>query len=379
MEKAAYINSVSANLPNSPIANEDMEDYIGKIGGNPSRVRSIVLRQNGIKTRYYGLDKNQSLTHSNAGLAKEAVCGLFENGNIPDDLTLLACGTSTPDQLLPSHASMVHGELANYPMEIFSSAGVCLTSLQALKICYSNILAGLHQKAVCVASELTSPALVSKFYDPEYEATHDNPDKDPYMAFEKDLMRFMLSDGAGAVLVQDHPEGICPLKIEWVDMTSYANELPTCMFMASELQENGRVKSWKEFSPDEIKERAVLVGKQDIRQLKKYIIKYWVDHIETVLAKHHVKAEEIDYVIPHVSSMFFYEKLNDEIAARNIALTKEKWFTNLTSVGNIGSAAIYVGLEELIRTKEIKQGDKILLLVPESGRFSYGTVLLTAD
>ena len=379
MEKAAYINSVSAYLPNSPIANEDMEDYIGKIGGNPSRVRSIVLRQNGIKTRYYGLDKNQSLTHSNAELAKEAVCGLFENGSIPDDLTLLACGTSTPDQLLPSHASMVHGELANYPMEIFSSAGVCLTSLQALKICYSNILAGLHQKAVCVASELTSPALVSKFYDPEYEATHDNPDKDPYMAFEKDFMRFMLSDGAGAVLLQDHPEGTCPLKIEWVDMISYANELPTCMFMASELQENGRLKSWKEFSPDEIKERAVLVGKQDIRQLKKYIIKYWVDHIETVLAKHHIKADEIDYIIPHVSSMFFYEKLNDEIAARNIALTKEKWFTNLTSVGNIGSAAIYVGLEELIRTKEIKQGDKILLLVPESGRFSYGTVLLTVE
>ena len=377
MEKAAYINSVSAYLPNSPIANEDMEDYIGKIGGNPSRVRSIVLRQNGIKTRYYGLDKNQSLTHSNAELAKEAVCGLFENGSIPDDLTLLACGTSTPDQLLPSHASMVHGELANYPMEIFSSAGVCLTSLQALKICYSNILAGLHQKAVCVASELTSPALVSKFYDPEYEATHDNPDKDPYMAFEKDFMRFMLSDGAGAVLVQDHPEGKCPLKIEWVDMTSYANELPTCMFMASELQENGRLKSWKEFSPDEIKERAVLVGKQDIRQLKKYIIKYWVDHIETVLAKHHIKADEIDYIIPHVSSMFFYEKLNDEIAARNIALTKEKWFTNLTSVGNIGSAAIYVALEELIRTKEIKRGNKILLLVPESGRFSYGTVLLS--
>lgn len=379
MEKAVYINSVSTYLPNSPIANEDMEDYIGKIGGNPSRVRSIVLRQNGIKTRYYGLDKNQSLTHSNAELAKEAVCGLFENETIPDDLTLLACGTSTPDQLLPSHASMVHGELANFPMEIFSSAGVCLTSLQALKICYSNILAGLHQKAVCVASELTSPALVSKFYDPEYEATHDNPDKDPYMAFEKDFMRFMLSDGAGAVLLQDHPEGTCPLKIEWVDMTSYANELPTCMFMASELQESGRLKSWKEFSPDEIKERAVLVGKQDIRQLKEHIIKYWVDHIESVLAKHHVKAEEIDYVIPHVSSMFFYEKLNDEIVARGIALTKEKWFTNLTSVGNIGSAAIYVALDELIRTKEIKQGTKILLLVPESGRFSYGTVLLTAE
>lgn len=220
MDRSVYINKIASFLPNAPVSNEEIENYIGLIGGKPSRVRSIVLRQNGIKTRYYGLDKEHKMTHSNAQLAKEAILELFENGVIPTDITLLACGTSTPDQLLPSHASMVHGELGNFPMETFSSSGVCLTSLQALKICYSNILAGLHDNAVCVASELTSPALVSKFYDPEYEATHDNPDKDPYMAFEKDFMRFMLSDGAGAVLLQDHPEGDCPLKVEWVEMTS---------------------------------------------------------------------------------------------------------------------------------------------------------------
>jgi len=33
----------------------------------------------------------------------------------------------------------------------------------------------------------------------------------------------------------------------------------------------------------------------------------------------------------------------------------------------------------LMRTKKLKQGDKILLLVPESGRFSYGIVLLTVS
>lgn len=53
--------------------------------------------------------------------------------------------------------------------------------------------------------------------------------------------------------------------------------------------------------------------------------------------------------------------------------------TNLTSVSNIGSAAIYVGLKERIRTKGIKYGDKILLLVPKSGRFSYRIVLLIAE
>ena len=377
MDRKVYINRIASFLPNSPISNDEMEEYIGLIGGNKSRIKSIVLRQNGIQQRYYALDKNSKLTHTNAQLAKEAIVKLFDNGQLPQNVGLLACGTSTPDQLLPSHASMVHGELGNFPMEIFSSAGVCLTSLQALKICYSNILAGLHDNAVCVASELTSPALVSKFYDPEYEATHDNPDKDPYMAFEKDFMRFMLSDGAGAVLLQDHPEGDCSLKVEWVEMTSYANELPTCMFMASELEPNGRLKSWKEFSPEEIKDRGVLVGKQDIRQLKKHAIKYWVDHIETVLAKHNLNPEEVDYVLPHLSSMLFYDQVNDELIARGIALTKEKWFVNLPSVGNVGSAAIYVALEELMRTKGIKQGQKILLLVPGSGRFSYGTVLLT--
>ena len=139
----------------------------------------------------------------------------------------------------------------------------------------------------------------------------------------------------------------------------------------------GRLKSWKEFSPNEIKERGVLVGKQDIRQLKKFAIKYWADHIETILAKHNVKPEEVNYVIPHLSSMLFYEQFNDELVLRGIALTKEKWFINLPLVGNVGSAAIYVALEELVRTKNLKRGEKILLLVPESGRFSYGTVLLT--
>lgn len=155
MDRKVYINRIASFLPNSPISNDEMEEYIGLIGGNKSRIKSIVLRQNEIQQRYYALGKNSRLTHTNAQLAKEAIVKLFDNGQLPRNVGLLACGTSTPDQLLPSHASMVHGELGNFPMEVFYSAGVCLISLQSLKICYSNILAGLHDNAVCSASELT--------------------------------------------------------------------------------------------------------------------------------------------------------------------------------------------------------------------------------
>ena len=75
--------------------------------------------------------------------------------------------------------------------------------------------------------------------------------------------------------------------------------------------------------------------------------------------------------------MHFYYVLAKEIEGRGIGLPTEKWFTNLTTVGNIGSVAIFAALDELVRTKELNEGDKVLLLVPESGRFSYGVVLLT--
>ncbi|HLD95597.1 MAG TPA: 3-oxoacyl-[acyl-carrier-protein] synthase III C-terminal domain-containing protein, partial [Alphaproteobacteria bacterium] len=55
----------------------------------------------------------------------------------------------------------------------------------------------------------------------------------------------------------------------------------------------------------------------------------------------------------------------------------EKWFTNLESVGNVGSASPYVMLEELFYSDKIKKGQKILMMIPESARFSFSYVLLT--
>jgi 3-oxoacyl-[acyl-carrier-protein] synthase-3 len=55
----------------------------------------------------------------------------------------------------------------------------------------------------------------------------------------------------------------------------------------------------------------------------------------------------------------------------------EKWFMNLAYVGNVGAASIYLALEELMGSGKLKKGNKILLSVPESGRFSYAYAYLT--
>lgn len=85
---------------------------MGLISGKHSKVQRVVLKQNGIKKRYYALNKNQKITHTNAEMAMQAIQKLLAStGKSQKEIELLACATATPDQILPSHASMVHGLL----------------------------------------------------------------------------------------------------------------------------------------------------------------------------------------------------------------------------------------------------------------------------
>ena len=377
MKNDVFITGTSCYFPNKPVSNEDMEDFLGLITGKHSRVKPVILKQNGIKQRYYALTKEQKITHTNAEMAVNSILQLLKNSDISNsEIELLSCATSSPDQMLPSHASMVHGLLKNKPLEIFSASGICLSCLQAFKTAFWGVLSGEKRNAICSTSELTSATLLSKNYDIEYEKCADLGVQ-PYMALEKDFLRFMLSDGASAVLLQDNPGNGKALHVEWVEMTSYANELPTCMYMGAERKENGELKSWKSFNNLERTEQSLFVVKQDVKLLGVHAVPYWAKHIKYCLEKHNVAPESISYVLPHVSSMFFYDKIINELKGIGIGIDESKWFTNLSRVGNIASAAIFAILDEFWKTHELKSGEKILLLVPESGRFSYGTVLLS--
>lgn len=112
MSKEVFITTVTSYFPNSPIDNNSMEDYLGLISGVHSRVKNIVLRQNGIKQRFYAVNTKQEMTHTNAELAQLSIQKLLTEALLPlQELELLACATASPDQVLPSHASMVHGLL----------------------------------------------------------------------------------------------------------------------------------------------------------------------------------------------------------------------------------------------------------------------------
>jgi len=107
-----YITRLSRFLPNKPVLNDEMEQYIGLINEHSAKSKRIVLRNNGIKCRYYALDKNGKATHTNSEMTALAIKELFANRQEEiKEVDLLSCGTSSPDQWMPSHAVMVHGWL----------------------------------------------------------------------------------------------------------------------------------------------------------------------------------------------------------------------------------------------------------------------------
>ena len=136
MNRSVYITKLASFLPNDPVSNEEMENILGRINNQPSKAKPLILRNNQIKTRYYASDKEGNTTHTNTELTKLAIEKLFDKQFGLEDIEVLSCGTTTPDQLLPAHAAMVHGALGGYPVEINSTTGACSAGIQALKFGY---------------------------------------------------------------------------------------------------------------------------------------------------------------------------------------------------------------------------------------------------
>lgn len=378
--KTVYLNRAAAFLPNAPVSNGEMEAVLGMAGGVPSRVKNMILRSNAIRSRHYAIDSATGCaTHNSAELAAEAVKALLAAQKPSETVGTLACATSYPDQTMPGHGVMVHGLVPELgACEVFSAAGVCAAGMAALKHAYQAVRTGETEAAVAAASEAASAVLRGGMFECETDAKK-LADAKPEIGFEKDFLRWMLSDGAGAVYLADRPnEHGLSFKIRWVEMLSYAHEMPPCMYAGADFSD-GLFKSWKAFDETERREKSVMAVKQDVKLLNENIVRYTVEKpLAQIAAKHGLKAADIAWLLPHYSSGFFRDKLAAGLENIGFPIAQEKWFTNLAEKGNTGSASIYIMLEEFMRTRAdaLQQGDLVLCYVPESGRFSTCFMLL---
>ncbi|PWT73835.1 MAG: hypothetical protein C5B59_12405 [Bacteroidetes bacterium] len=374
-----YITGTSCYFPNDPVSNDEMEEFLGFINKSPSKSKRIVLRNNGIKRRFYALTRQGKPTHTNAQMTAEAIRGLFNHDSSKlKSIELLACGTSSPDQMMPSHAVMVHGELPETnAIEVVSPSGVCCAGMHAFKYAYLCVKTGDVNNAVATGSERFSGVLRSEIFEDEAQKLR-QLEENPYIGFEKEFLRWMLSDGAAAFLISNKKnENGFSFRVEWIDGVSYANAMEACMYMGSEKMKDGSLKGFMDFSPEELISKSVFSIKQDVKLLGENIVPLGGLKLKALFEEKNLKPEEVDYFLPHMSSEFFKSKIYEQLQKNETPIPYDKWVVNLDSLGNVGAGSVYFMVDELFKSNKLKKGQKILLLVPESSRFSYMYALLT--
>lgn len=368
-----FITGTGVVLPGDQIGNDRMEDFIGRIGGRPSAVGRRALRWNGIGGRHYALSETGEPLHSNASMCADAVRAALDDAGLdPGALSFLAAATTQGDLLVPGHASAVQAELAAGPMEVASFQSVCASALMAAKAAWLNVRAGEVDTAAVCAGEFSS-----RWFRPSFYEGTTLVDAKGRLAMEADFLRFTLSDGAGALIMEPRPrpEGLS-LKVRWIDMVSLAGRFDPCMWAGAATADRSDMKAtWSHAGPVASHAVGAVALLQDF-ELLKIVIRAWIGVWLDKVDQGRIVPDEVDHLLCHYSAQSLREEIVGLLRDTRAMIPEEKWFTTLADTGNVGSASIWIMLNAFMASRRARVGETILCIVPESGRAMIGFMML---
>ena len=356
-----FLTATGAYLPGDPIANDQIGDFLGSLDGEAD-VAESVLKMNGIVQRYYAQDQQQRATHDVYDLALKAAQSCLAARSPVVPISYLAAGTTYAPLAAPGISSILHARLqaaglVAQPLEISSHAGICTSSAAGLVAAVRSIQQGEHQAALSIGAEHASEVLKSTAIQPlDDRADHADIRKSQW--FMSVFLRFMLSDGAGAWLLESQPRTTgLSLRVDWTHSMSFAHEAPLCMKL----------------------DNATRLLSQDVTILSRYFYSFAHRFVSTALEQRREQLQAYRVVLPHMSSFFFQRRMERIMQA--IAGNPDppvSYWTNLATAGNTGAASIYVMLHQYLQHHPPAHGDRLLLFIPESGQFNFVLISLTA-
>lgn len=364
-----YLQSAGMFLPGAPVDNAGMDAYVAPLNRISERIKRRILAENGIQNRYYAIDGEGQTVFSNTQMAQNAIeHTLALAGKSLADVGYLSSGSSGGDALMPGFASMIQGEMAAPPMETLSVHGVCAASVGAMQAAAMAVESGAHGLALSVASEMPSRLFKrSRFAAQGYDTD-----------FDAHFLRWMLSDGAGAVLLGG-PKALpqangLRLKLKWTHQRSFAGDYPVCMQLGLTAD---RSKSHLDFPAwGDAEAAGALSLRQDIRLLP-HLFDVCIHEYADLAHKGWVPERGIDHFLCHYSSERFIPVVDDLLNKAQLAIPRDRWWSNLAWRGNTGAASIFIMLSEFLQKEgaRLKAGDTVLCFIPESGRFTAGYML----
>ena len=296
-------------VPSFKVSNQKLESIV-------ETTDEWITNRTGIHNRYI------VTTENTVDLAYEAAHRAIKQSHIDSsDIGLIIVATFTPERLTPSTACLVQARLGLNDQQIiaFDLNAACSGFVYALSVAEQFLKTKTVKKALIIGAEVLSKIM-------------DWNDRGTCVLF---------GDGSGAVVVE------------------YEQNLENSFYLNSAGDEQDSLITTQiplnhPFIPSKVHPIYLQMNGQ---QVFKFAITAIKETITKLLEQTNLSLDDISLIIPHQANKRIIDKV-----AKDLKVSSEKFFLNVSEYGNTSAASIPIALHDAIKKQRLKNGDKVMLI-----------------
>lgn len=360
------ITGTGSYQPGHPLTIDEVDLVLGELTGAPKKIQDWMKRMRllmkellEVERYHYAIDPvTREFMDDNISMSVKAARKALEMAGTPShEIEFISYGSAHMDQM-PTPSVRIQEALGIDHCGEVSVHANCTSAYKALLLAHDLIKNGRYKNALVISSGISSSELRAEYYN------------QPIVRKEELFLRYFLSDGAGAVVLQADDEQGAGLHLNSVYIESVGGNKPGAM-------KNKRPAYWmnpkEEFElgyhhlsqmfQDELRKNFHEPGGTVFfHGLQRYLQKYPID-----LSR--LKYFQVNFPSKHISEMIIEE-------CEALGISKDKLYTKLSNLGYPGPPMAFICLDEILRNEALSGGDLILSFVTEVSKFMQAGYLM---
>lgn len=328
MTGKAKIVGVGSYLPEKILSNTDLEKMV-------ETTDEWITSRTGMKERRLAAE-NECTSDMGYEAAKRAI---QDAGIEPKEIDLILFATITPDYTFPSTACLIQKKLGATRAAAMDVQAACTGYIYALSTAKAYIESGQYQTILIVAAEKLSSIV-------NYE------DRNTCVLFGDGASACIVSRGRKGYTIENVSLGCDGEQAELLILPAGGSKQPASM---------ETVKNGLHFLQMEGKE----VFKHAVRRME--------SAVKECLDAAGLEEEGISWMVPHQANIRIIESL-----AKRFKVDKERVYLTIHKYGNTSASSVGIALDELLKEKEVKEGERIVLFAFGAG-LTWGAAALTCE
>jgi 3-oxoacyl-[acyl-carrier-protein] synthase III len=346
-------------LPGSPISIDDVDNYLGELTDAPKKIKDWLQRMKlmmkemlEVENYYYAIDPiTREFTEDNITMSVKAAVKALQIANIPaEEIEFIAYGSAHQNQM-PTASVRIQESLGIERCGEISVHANCTSAYKAFLVAYDFVKSGRYKNALVISSGISSSELRAEYYN------------QPIVKKEELFLRYFLSDGAGAIVLQADNSGRGGLYIENVYIESAGGRKPSAMknqrpayFLNPREEFNKGLHHLSQMFQNELRNNFHEAdGTVFFNGLKRMLEIYPAD-----LSK--LRYFQVNFPSKHIAEMVIEE-------CGTLGIRKETLYTKMSSMGYAGPPMVFICLDKLLREEPFMTGDIVLSFVTEVSKF----------